>query len=38
MVATPTIDDMIARIDGRSKVRLSRADAVTAIEHERARR
>jgi hypothetical protein len=38
MVATPTIDDMIARIEGRSKGRLSRADAVTSIEHERARR
>ena len=38
MVATPPIDDMIDRIEGRSKGRLSRADAVTAIEHERTRR
>ena len=37
MVATPTIDDMIARIEHRSKGRLSRADAVTAIADERAR-
>ena len=38
MVATPTIDDMIARIEHRSKGRLSRADAVTSIADERARR
>lgn len=38
MVATPTIDDMIARIEHRSKGRLSRADAVAAIADERARR
>ena len=38
MVATPTIDDMIARIERRSKGRLSRADAIAAIEDERARR
>jgi antitoxin FitA len=38
MVATPTIDDMIARIEHRPKGRLSRADAVSAIAHERARR
>ena len=38
MVATPTIDDMIARIERRSKGRLSRADAITAIEDDRARR
>jgi hypothetical protein len=38
MVATPTIDDVIARIEHRSKGRLSRADAVTAIADERARR
>jgi len=38
MVATPTIDDMIARIERRSKGRLSRADAIKAIDNERARR
>ena len=38
MVATPTIDDVIARIEHRSKGQLSRADAVTAITDERARR
>jgi plasmid stability protein len=38
MVATPTIDDMIAQIEHRPKGRLSRADAVTAIADERARR
>ena len=38
MVATPTIDDMIAQIERRPKGRLSRADAVTAIADERARR
>jgi plasmid stability protein len=38
MVATPTIDDMIARIEHRPKGRLTRADAVSAISDERARR
>ena len=38
MVSTPTVDDMIARIEHRSKGRLSRADAVAAIADERARR
>jgi hypothetical protein len=38
MVATPTIDDMITRIEHRPKGRLSRADAVSAIADERARR
>lgn len=38
MVATPTIDDVIARIEQRSKGRLSRQDAVTSIAAERARR
>jgi antitoxin FitA len=38
MVATPTIDDMIARIEHRPKGRLSRADAVSTIADERARR
>jgi hypothetical protein len=38
MVTMPTVDDMIARIEHRPKGRLSRADAVTAIADERARR
>ncbi len=38
MVATPTIDDVIARVERRSKGRLSRADAVASIADERARR
>lgn len=38
LVAIPTIDDMIARIERRSKGRVSRADAVSALEDERARR
>jgi predicted nucleic acid-binding protein len=38
LVATPTIDEVIARIERRSKGRLTRADAVAAIEDERARR
>jgi Phage integrase family len=38
MVATPTIDDVIARIEHRPKGRLSRTDAVSAIADERARR
>lgn len=38
MVATPTLDDVIARIEHRPKGRLSRADAVSAITDERARR
>ena len=38
IVATPTVDDMIDRIEHRSKGRLSRADAVAAIADERARR
>lgn len=38
IVATPTIDEMVARIERRPKGRLSRADAVTAIADERARR
>lgn len=38
IVATPTVDDVIDRIEHRSMGRLSRADALNAIEHERARR
>ncbi len=38
MVSNPTIDEMIARIEHRSKGRLSRADAVASITDERARR
>ncbi len=38
MVAMPTIDDVITRIERRSKGRLSRSDAITALEDERARR
>lgn len=38
MVSTPTIDDMISRIEHRSKGELSRADAVASIADERARR
>ncbi len=38
IVATPTIDDVIDRIEHRSKGRLSRVDAVTLIADERARR
>jgi len=38
IVATPTMDDVLARVDKRSKGKLSRADAVAAIEDERARR
>jgi len=38
MVAMPTIDDVIARIERRSKGQLSRPDAIAALEDERARR
>jgi antitoxin FitA len=38
IVATPTIDEMIARIEDRSKGRLSREGAVAALQDERARR
>lgn len=38
IVATPTIDDVLNRIENRSKGRLSKADAVAALEDERARR
>jgi antitoxin FitA len=38
MVATPTVDDVIAQIERRSKGRLSRSDATASIADERARR
>jgi len=38
IVATPTIDDVLDRIENRSKGKLSKADAVAALEDERARR
>jgi len=38
IVATPTIDDVLDRIENRSKGDVSKADAVAALEDERARR
>jgi antitoxin FitA len=38
IAATPTIDEMLQRIDRRSKGRLSAASAIEAIDEERARR
>ena len=38
MVATPTIDEMIARIERRPKGRVSRSSAIAALQDERARR
>lgn len=38
MASTPTIDEMIARIEKRPKGRLSRSDAIAALQDERARR
>ncbi len=38
IAATPTIDDVLDRVENRSKGRLSAADAVAALEDERARR
>ena len=38
IAATPTIDEMIARIEGRPKGRLSRKSAIAALQAERARR
>jgi hypothetical protein len=35
---TPTIDEIRARIERRPKGRLTRADASSAVDHERARR
>jgi hypothetical protein len=38
MVATPTLDEMIARIERRPKGRVSRSSAIAALQDERARR
>ena len=38
IVATPTIDEMIERIESRPKGRLTRATAIAALQDERARR
>jgi antitoxin FitA len=38
IAATPTIDEMLDRIEGRPKGHLSSTDAIEAIDQERARR
>jgi hypothetical protein len=38
IAATPSIDEVLGRIEGRAKGRLSAADAIEAVEEERARR
>jgi antitoxin FitA len=38
IAATPTVDEMIARIERRPKGRLTRGGAVAALQDERARR
>ena len=38
IAATPTLDDVLERIENQSKGQLSKADAVSALEDERARR
>lgn len=38
IAATPTLDEMLDRIERRPKGRLARADALAGIEAERARR
>jgi len=38
IAATPTLDDVLDRIENRSKGQLSKADAVSSLEEERARR
>lgn len=38
IATTPTIEDVFERIENRSKGQLSKADAVAALEDERARR
>jgi antitoxin FitA len=38
IVATPTIDEMIARIERRPKGQVSRSSALAALQDERARR
>ena len=37
IAATPTLDDVLERIENRSKGQLSKADAVSALEDQRAR-
>jgi len=38
LAATPTMDEVIARIERRSKGRLTRSGAIEALQDERARR
>jgi len=38
IAATPTLDEMLARIEARPKARLSRHDTLAALDAERARR
>jgi len=38
IASRPTMEEMLDRIEGRSKGRLSRRDAIDALESERARR
>ena len=38
IVATPTIEDVLERIENRSKGQVSKANAIAALEDERARR
>jgi plasmid stability protein len=38
IAARPTLDEMLDRIAQRPKGRLSRRDAITALDHDRARR
>ena len=38
IAATPTLDDVLERIENRSKGQLSKADAVSSLVEERARR
>jgi len=38
IASRPTMEEMLDRIEGRSKGRLSRRDAIDAVESERARR
>lgn len=38
IAATPMLDDVLERIENRSKGQLSKADAVSILEEERARR
>ena len=38
IAATPTLDDVLERIESRTKGQLSKADAVSTLKEERARR